>query len=65
MIVYAADVHAYVQRLVSIVKIVTMLEECITKEQHYAVRFFVGKKDCEKDIHKYKIPCLWWEVFVA
>jgi hypothetical protein len=32
MIVYVADVHAHIQRLVSVVKMVTMLEKYITEE---------------------------------
>jgi hypothetical protein len=40
--VQVADVH--VQRLVSVVKMVIMLEQCPTKEQHSVVRF-CGQKD--------------------
>jgi hypothetical protein len=32
MIVEAADAHAHVQRLVSLVKLATVLEECPTEE---------------------------------
>jgi hypothetical protein len=35
-------VHAHVQRLVSVVKMATVFEECIIKEQCSAVRFFLG-----------------------
>jgi hypothetical protein len=37
-------VHAHVQRLVSVVKMVTMLEEYATKKQNSVVRF-CGQKD--------------------
>jgi hypothetical protein len=37
-------VHSHVQRLVSLVKMVAVLEECTTKEQCSVVRFF-GQKD--------------------
>jgi hypothetical protein len=43
MTVYVADVHAHVQRLVSVVKMSTVLEEYTTEEQISAVRFFVDK----------------------
>jgi hypothetical protein len=36
-------VHAHVQRLVSVVKMVTVLEECITEEQCSVVRFLWTK----------------------
>jgi hypothetical protein len=39
-----AHAHAHVQRLVSVVKMVTMLEEYITEEQH-SVAFFCVQKD--------------------
>jgi hypothetical protein len=44
MIVYIAGAHAHVQRLVSVVKMVTVPEECTTEEQRSIVRFFVGKR---------------------
>jgi hypothetical protein len=34
MMVYVSDVHAQVQKLVSVVKLGSMLEECNTKQQH-------------------------------
>jgi hypothetical protein len=42
-----ADAGAYVQMLVSVIKMVTVIEECITEEQRSVVRlfFFCGKKD--------------------
>jgi hypothetical protein len=37
--------HAHVQRLVSVVKMATVLDECNTEEQGSAVRFsFVDKR---------------------
>jgi hypothetical protein len=47
MEVLAADVRAHVQRLVSVVKMATVLELCITEEQRYVVRFY-GQKDTVK-----------------
>jgi hypothetical protein len=44
MTVYVADVHAHVQRLVTLVKMATMLEVYTTEEQRSVVRFFVGKR---------------------
>jgi hypothetical protein len=38
------DVHAHVQGLVSVVKMVTVLEGGTIEEQHSAVSFFVGKR---------------------
>jgi hypothetical protein len=47
MIVYAANMHAHVQRLVSVVKMVTVLEECTTEQQRSVV-LFCGQKDSVK-----------------
>jgi hypothetical protein len=44
MTVQLTDAYKYVQRMVSVVKMATMLEECSTKEQRYVVRF-CGRKD--------------------
>jgi hypothetical protein len=44
MTVYIVDVHTHVQRLLSVVKMVTVLEECATEEQHSVV-CFCGQKD--------------------
>jgi hypothetical protein len=38
------DAHSHVQRLVSVVKMVTVLEEYIREEQRSVVRLFCGKK---------------------
>jgi hypothetical protein len=38
--VYVTDAHAHVQRLVSVVKMSTVLKEYITEEQRSVVRFF-------------------------
>jgi hypothetical protein len=42
----------HVERLLSAVKMVTVLEECATKEQSYVVRFLWAKRLNSKDIHK-------------
>jgi uncharacterized protein YutD len=44
--------HAHVQRLLSVVKMVTVLEECTTKQQTLGCAFFVDKRTQCKDIHK-------------
>jgi hypothetical protein len=44
MMVWVADGHAHVQRLVSVVKMATVLEECITEKQRSVV-YFCGQKD--------------------
>jgi hypothetical protein len=44
MTVKVADAHAHVQRLLSVVKMTTVLEECITEEHSSVVRFFCGQK---------------------
>jgi hypothetical protein len=43
MTVYVADTHAHVQRLISVVKMATVLEECTTKHQRCVVRFLWAK----------------------
>jgi hypothetical protein len=52
MIVYVADVHAHVQRLVSVVRIATVLEECSTEEHHSVIHFLWAKGFNTKDIHE-------------
>jgi hypothetical protein len=46
------DVHADVQRLVSVVKMATVLEECNTEEQRSVVHFLWAKGLSEKNVHK-------------
>jgi hypothetical protein len=72
---YVADAHAQVQRLVSGVKMVSLLEEFITEEQRSVVRFLWPKGLNAKDIYKEMFPvyggkCLsrkaihnWWQKF--
>jgi hypothetical protein len=38
-------VHAYAQRLVSVVKMANVLEKCTTEQQRSAVFFFCGQRD--------------------
>jgi hypothetical protein len=38
------DAHAHVQRLVSVVKMATVLEEYTKEEQRYVVRYFLSKR---------------------
>jgi hypothetical protein len=52
-----ADAHAHIQKLVSVVKNVTMLEECATELERSVVRFFFWAKGLNaKDIHKEIFP---------
>jgi hypothetical protein len=49
MTVYVSDAHAHVQRLVSVIKIATVLEEFSTEEQ-LSVIHFCGQKDSMQKI---------------
>jgi hypothetical protein len=44
MTIYLADAHVHDQRLVTVFKMVTMLEECITEEQRCVMRFSLWTK---------------------
>jgi hypothetical protein len=46
-----ADSHAHAQRLVSVVKMATVREECITEERRSFVRFLWAEGLNAKDIH--------------
>jgi hypothetical protein len=50
MTVKVADMHVHVQRLVSIVKMATVHEEYVNKEQLSVVHFFCGQKDAMQRI---------------
>jgi hypothetical protein len=52
MIVYVADVHVHVQRLVSVVKMQTVLQEYTTEGQCYVVLILRVKGLSAKNIHK-------------
>jgi hypothetical protein len=43
MTINVAVAYAFVQRLVSVVKMANVLEECTTEEQSSLVPFFMGK----------------------
>jgi hypothetical protein len=47
-----ADAHAHAQELVSVVNMVSMLEEYSTEEQRLVVRFLCAKGPNVKDINK-------------
>jgi hypothetical protein len=51
-----ADAHAYVQRLVSVVKMASMLQVYTTEEKRSVVRFLWAKQLNAKDIHKEMFP---------
>jgi hypothetical protein len=55
--VKVADAH--IHRLVSVVKMATVLEECTTQEQHYVMRFFVDKRTQCKGHSLRNSFCLW------
>jgi ribulose 1,5-bisphosphate synthetase/thiazole synthase len=56
MAVYVADAHAHVQRLVSAVKMATVLEECTTEKERSVVHFLWAKGLNANDIHKEMFP---------
>jgi hypothetical protein len=57
MTAYVANAQAHVQRLVSVVKMATVLEECATEKQRYVVLCFLWEnKHNAKDIHKEIFP---------
>jgi hypothetical protein len=56
MTVQGADMQVHVQRLVSIVKMTTVLEWCITEEQHSVVHFLWAKWLDAKYLHKEIFP---------
>jgi hypothetical protein len=52
MTVYVADAHAHVQRLVSVVKMATMLEECTAEKQRSLVQFLWARGlNAKEDLH--------------
>jgi hypothetical protein len=51
-----SDEHAHIQRLVSVVKMTTVLEECTTLEQRSLERFLWPEGLNAKDIHKEMFP---------
>jgi steroid 5-alpha reductase family enzyme len=64
MTVFVADAHSHVQRLVSVVKMMTVFEVCTTEKQRSVVRFLWAKGLSVKNIHKEMIPvygveCSW------
>jgi hypothetical protein len=56
MRVYVADVHAHVQRRVSVVKMATPVEVYNTTEERSVVRLSWSRKLSTKDIHKEIFP---------
>jgi hypothetical protein len=62
--VKVADAHAYVQRLVSVVRMATVFEECTVQDQRSVV-LFVCKRSHSKGYSLRNIFGLRWEVFVA
>jgi hypothetical protein len=56
MTIQVADTHAQVQRLVSVLKIATVLDGCYKEEWRSVVRFLRLKSLNAKDIHKEMIP---------
>jgi hypothetical protein len=58
MTVYVADAHAYIQKLISVVKMMTVLEECTTEEQSSIELFLWVKGSNAKNIYKVVFPVL-------
>jgi hypothetical protein len=66
MTVQVIDTHVHVQRLVSVVKMVTVLKEYILAMSSVPLCVLLWASGLnEKDIHREIFPCLRWEVFVA
>jgi hypothetical protein len=64
MTVYLADAHTPVQKLISEVKMATMLEECTAEEQRSVLRFLRARGlDAKIFIKKYFLFTV--EVFIA
>jgi hypothetical protein len=68
MTVEVADSHVHLQRLVSVVKMATVLEECSSEEQRSVLLFLCAKGLNVKDIHKeifcvYSVCHKWVEKF--
>jgi hypothetical protein len=56
MTVYVVDGHVNFQRLVSVVKMTSVLEKCSTDEQSSVVHFLCAKGLNAEDIHKEMFP---------
>jgi hypothetical protein len=56
MTVYVTDAHEHVQMLVSVVKMVTVLEVFTTENQRSVVRLLLEKELNANDIHKEIFP---------
>jgi hypothetical protein len=61
MTVYVADGHTHVQRLVSVDKMATMLEECANEEQRSVCVLLWAKGLNAKDIYKEMFPLYGWK----
>jgi hypothetical protein len=59
------DAHAHVQRLLSVVKMATVVEVCTTEEQRSVVLSFCGQKDSVQRILIKKCFLFTVGVFVA
>jgi hypothetical protein len=59
--VKVADAHAHVQRLVSVVKMETVLEECDIEEQRCFCVFLFEQKDSIKGYSRRNVSSLWWK----
>jgi hypothetical protein len=67
MTVEVADAQTHVQRLLSVVKMAIVLDECTTEEQRSVVSFFffVGRRTQCEGYSERNVSCLRWEVFIA
>jgi hypothetical protein len=52
MKVYVADARAHVQRLVSVVRMATVLEECTTENKYLVLRFCWQKDSMQRTFIK-------------
>jgi hypothetical protein len=54
--VLVADAHGHIQRLISVVKIATVIEECTTEEHRFCLPLFWTKGIHEKYMHGKMFP---------
>jgi hypothetical protein len=59
---HVADPHAHVNRLVSVVKMVTMLRACSAEEQRSVCTFLYGQKDSMQKLYEYIKKCFLFTV---
>jgi hypothetical protein len=56
-----AGAHALVQRLISVVKMATVLEDCTTEEEQHSLVHFRRQNDSAKNIKKEMFSVYGWK----